>query len=147
MVWRKQHNCRAGWLWLFQPVSRAGRKWRIWEEIWGNNSEWSQLGRRPHNWSHPIVQYWHDLILKIWFLNCGSNFSWISLHPVSHSSDFCCSFTAQVHPLHTDVRAVWYYENSGSKYWDDKIQLSRSCITVMTTWKIRELKWDEIKRL
>ena len=27
----------AGWLLLFQPPSWAGRKWRIWEEIWKEN--------------------------------------------------------------------------------------------------------------
>ena len=43
----------TGWLSLLQPASRAGRKWRIWEEIWGNlkgnNSKWSQPEGKPHN--------------------------------------------------------------------------------------------------
>ena len=56
-----------GWHYLFRPVSRAGRKWGIWEEIWGNmkklegiwgnlrgnHSEWSQ----PHNQSYPALVY------------------------------------------------------------------------------------------
>ena len=84
------------WLWFFQPAGLGAngefeRKFEeigvIWGNLRGNNSEWSQPGRKPHNWCRPaitiIIITTIFVIIVIFIINTTTTIfsTWCKLEP------------------------------------------------------------------
>ena len=86
----------AGWLLLFQPPSCAGRKWRIWEEIWKENIQNEvSLGGSPTIKVTLSWCWWIRVRLVLDFMRKGSGSSAAELFKYAEQLYFVSAWIIQ----------------------------------------------------
>ena len=125
-----EHHLISGWLWLFQPASRAGRKWRICGNLRGNNSEWSQPGRKPKlmsPWLSFVVVCCCCCFVVIWCCLVGTCLLMLMLVLVLFIVVCCCFWYVLAYALNSFC-FVWpshlFVQDRSSGWWSGRLRTS-----------------------